>query len=768
MDQQHDKAAHTWDQLVVRLEGFLAAWEAGGEPPNLGDHLPASPASLRHLTLVELIKADLDYRWRQNRGKRLLEDYVELFPELTIGNGLPADVIYEEFHIRRQAGERLDPSEYFQRFPTRVDELKRLLNMDEQSVTTSLVPTRRIDEVFSGERIDDFDLMVQLGKGAFASVFLARQRSLQRLVALKVSADRGTEAQTLAPLDHPHIVRVYDQRSVPDRRLRLLYMQFVPGGTLQEVIRGLSHIPPELRTEADLQKMLDARMEEFGQAASLDIAARQRQAESRWPEVVCRIGSQLAEALDYAHRQGVLHRDVKPANVLLTSDGKPKLADFNISFSSQVDGATPAAYFGGSLAYMSPEQLEACNPSHERTPDELDGRSDQYSLAVMLWELLTGKRPFGEEDLDMSWNATLVQLTDRRQKGAPPAPEGTQWGRAHECADQLFHVLRRCLSPNPADRFASGSVLARELSLCLSPRTGQLLRVPDDGWRGWAWRYCLVAVLLAVLIPNGFAGAFNYFYNEKEIIEKLDEAQAETLKQGQALAGMKVREAFGWVALFVNGIAFPLGALLGYFVIAPLADYLRRPADQPISADEMAALRRHVLKIGNYAALIGIVEWLIAGVAFPICLHILTGGILESQHYLHFAASMTICGLIAAAYPFFFVTFLVARVYYPLLISRDPHQGGDEQELLSLSRWCGIFLVMAAAVPMAGVLMLVFFDSANKPALVSLSLLAGAGFALAFFTYRLIQGDLLALRQLSMPGEVLSVSSSSIWDETLR
>ena len=83
----------------------------------------------------------------------------------------------------------------------------------------------------------------------------------------------------------------------------------------------------------------------------------------------------------------MLHRDVKPANVLLTAEPSPKLADFNISFSDKVDGATPAAYFGGSLAYMSPEQLEACNPAHARSADELDGRSDLYSLGMVLWEL---------------------------------------------------------------------------------------------------------------------------------------------------------------------------------------------------------------------------------------------------------------------------------------------------------------------------------------------------------------------------------------------
>ena len=113
-----------------------------------------------------------------------------------------------------------------------------------------------------------------------------------------------------------------------------------------------------------------------------------------WPESVCHLGARLAEALDYAHRQGVLHRDIKPANVLLGADAAPRLADFNVGSCSKLEGASPAAFFGGSVPYMSPEQNEAFNPAHPRKVDSLDGRSDIYSLAVTLWELLTGLKPF--------------------------------------------------------------------------------------------------------------------------------------------------------------------------------------------------------------------------------------------------------------------------------------------------------------------------------------------------------------------------------------
>ena len=111
--------------------------------------------------------------------------------------------------------------------------------------------------------------------------------------------------------------------------------------------------------------------------------------------------------------KGVLHRDLKPANVLIADDGSPKLADFNISFSrTRWEGSTPVAYFGGSLAYMSPEQLEACHPVHQTTPEDLDARSDIYSLGILLWELLCGQRPFP----NLAWGAQWSSVAERNDR----------------------------------------------------------------------------------------------------------------------------------------------------------------------------------------------------------------------------------------------------------------------------------------------------------------------------------------------------------------
>ena len=130
-------------------------------------------------------------------------------------------------------------------FPRGPAELVRLFGINPVERSTSLCRGSKghLQTIQSGERLDDFDLLVLLGKGAFASVFLARQNSMQRLVALKISADSGNEPQTLAQLDHEHIVRVFDQRMLADRGLRLLYMQYVTGGTLQGVVEVVRRTP---------------------------------------------------------------------------------------------------------------------------------------------------------------------------------------------------------------------------------------------------------------------------------------------------------------------------------------------------------------------------------------------------------------------------------------------------------------------------------------------------------------------------------------------
>ena len=261
-----------------------------------------------------------------------------------------------------------------------------------------------------------FDLLTALGSGAFAQVFLARQRSMQRLVALKVSADQGTEAQTLAQLDHPHIVRVYDQKVVPGGGMRLLYMPYLAGGTLQSVLEHARAVPADKRSGKTLIEAIDRVLQRRGEEPPVDSPLRSRLSELSWPQAVAWLGARLADALHYAHRRGVLHRDIKPANIMLgpfgetlvvdwglarplndeTTKGVPKLTSIEDSALSGNDSPalTQDGMALGTPAYMSPEQAAGQLKS-------LGPASDIYSLGATLYVLLTGRSAFTDREINV-------------------------------------------------------------------------------------------------------------------------------------------------------------------------------------------------------------------------------------------------------------------------------------------------------------------------------------------------------------------------------
>jgi len=688
------------------------------------------------MTLAELIKVDLENRWKANRDPKPLEAYLAEFPELVAE--LPVDLIYEEFHIRRQAGDDLSTEDCLARFPKQARELERLFGWQRAAhVSTSLFRGRpsAIDlNLQPGEKIDDFELLARLGEGAFAQVFLARQNSMQRLVALKVSADRGTEPQTLAQLDHDQIVRVYDQRVMVDRGVRLMYMQYCAGGTLQSVVEAVRATSGADRAGRILFTAIDRALEARGESRPAEGALRNRLMNAPWAEVVCWLGARLARGLDYAHRQGVLHRDLKPANVLMSADGSPKLADFNISFSSNLVGASPAAYFGGSLAYMSPEQLEACNPSHDRGPDSLDGRSDLYSLGIMLWELLSGSRPFLDEQVGLGWTATLVEMTARRRAGIDRV---RLQALARDWPAGLDQVIARCLEPDLSRRFASGAELARHLELCLQPRARQVLAPSVRDWRRVARRYGMICVVLAALLPNALAAVFNYHYNRIEIIEQLKGAQ----------------DIFWRTQMTINAIAFPLGLGIALGYSRPVVKGAQNAGrGEPLDAAVLQRLRLRCLKLGHYAAGISLALWLAAAPAYPIAINLGVESV-SREVYAHFFFSLALCGLIAAAYPFFGVACLSVCSFYPALVRLESMTPDDRESLARLGRASWFYLLLAAFVPMFSVAILVFIRSQARYALALLALGGVAGLGTAFALFRTLQSDLAALTVVATPAD---------------
>ncbi|MDH6679844.1 serine/threonine protein kinase [Rhodococcus sp. LBL1] len=741
-----DPGSRTVSFLADVVARFAAEWEATDAPPDIESFLPGGlPVgdALRRAAIVELVKVDLEYRLLHADLPKPLSAYCQEFPELQ-SKPLPADLIYEDFHLRRRSGRAVDADAYVRDFPENARQVAALLDGPGDYRSTLIAQPaaqRALDQVDVGDHIDDFDLLAALGRGSFARVFLARQRSMHRIVAVKVSHDHGTEPETLAQLDHDYIVRVFDQRLLDDRELKLLYMQYVPGGTLLDVLRRVREIPPDPenpRSGRLLLESIDAVLECKGEIRPSDSSVRDEIGALTWPETVAWLGRRLADALDYADEHGVLHRDIKPANVLLTSEGVPKLADFNISFSDRVSGTSPVAYFGGSLAYMSPEQLEACHPDLPGTAADLDVRSDIYALGVMLWELLTGRRPFADERDAGESTTSLERMLELRQREIDPR---FQDELPDDCPAALRRVLLTCLEPDPEDRWSTGAELAQQFDLCLDARARDLVDPPPNSWRYRLRPWMIPIVALGVGVPNMLAAIYNYHHNQTLIIDELSP---------------HAQERFVAISQVINGVLFPLGFLLIVYLcrhVISVPRGLRKGRSYDAAA--LARARADTLLMGDRIVMVVFALWLVAGIAFPVALQIAAGG-LPHGAYVHFLGSQIVCGAVAVAYPFFLVTFYAVRCLYPSLLPHGITSSSDERRLRGLDRRSTLYLAVAASVPLIGVAGVTFLSPDEISVVVyAVRVLCVGGviaFALVYWVFRLLEADLLALERVVSRG----------------
>jgi len=556
--------------------------------------------------------------------------------------------------------------------------------------TTGSAPSYRTpagakpDALNPGVRIDDFEIISVLGAGAFAVVYLARQLSLDRQVALKVSANRGNEARTLASLEHEHIVRVFAETVEPARDRRLLCMQYVNGTTLERVLLELNQLPAEAWSGKAVLEIIDRLGK---QPALFDPAAlRDRELLERadWPSAVGWFGARVAEALAHAHSQGVLHRDIKPANILLNRYGRPLLADFNISFDPRSERST----FGGTVCYMAPEHLDAFNPYENTPPEAVDRRSDVYSLGVVLYEMLTGKLPYPMPAKPEGSAAQLLRQLAVARRQEAPAP-----GAVRPVPEVLDRVVTRCLQPFPEDRFPTADELARALDGSrehqrvmqelppAGPLTRRLLRAP------------FTVGCLLMLLPHLLGSVVNISYNSLRIVDQLSAAQ---------------QAAFGQMVLLYNVLAYPACLALVVWAVTPVWrgwHALRRGA--LVSAADAALLRRQVLRLPLVALISSSIGWLPGGVLFPLGLQTLAGSC-PPEVFGHFLVSFTVSGLIALTYSVYAALYVVLRVLYPQCWTDAAGLRRQARaELGPLARRLWVLQLLAGLIPLAGAILMV-------------------------------------------------------------
>lgn len=316
-------------------------------------------------------------------------------------------------------------------------------------------PPARVDDLVGpGSMVGEYELVDEIGRGGMGVIYRARHRRLGRIVALKmISAGRlastdeirrfRTEAEAAAQLDHPHIVPIYEVGEVNGQPF--FTMRLIDGGSLQQA--------------------LSERRPPFAVAHAV------------------RLMAQVARAVHHAHQRGILHRDLKPGNILLDRQGEPHVTDFGLV--KQLDGTAPqggndaltrTGAIVGTPSYMSPEQARA-----ERS---LTTASDIYSLGAILYELLTGQPPFrGPNPVE-----TLMQVLEKE----PPRPRSLN-GRLDQ---DLETICLKCLEKDPAQRYASAASLADDLERWLrrEPIQARPISTLERAWR-WCRRNPTVATL---------------------------------------------------------------------------------------------------------------------------------------------------------------------------------------------------------------------------------------------------------------------------------
>jgi serine/threonine protein kinase len=364
-------------------------------------------------------------------------------PELREHRAASIDLAYEEYCLRKEAGQDIDTKEFCRKFPTIQHSLTRMLDVHRclQSFAFQLPTDDATDWPQLDEQWLDWKLIDIIGRGSFSRVYLAEEPALgNRQVVVKCSHAGPKEAFILGRLAHENIVPVHSIRLDAGRGLTAICMPLLGRVTLaallDDVLIGENFSPLQAKNDS---------IETPSRDNPFCLSAR---SPTQYIVKVIRLVEQLAEGLAAAHDRGIVHGDIKPSNILISFGGKPMLVDFNLAMDTGHDGQ-----FGGTPPYMAPEcfQCLACTDAALQGGVSPDERSDQFSLGVVLFELLTGRLPYELDFSDARPAYRDVRSNANSRKAIIPLESA------------LLRILDRCLSTEPENRFSTTTILTDHL-----------------------------------------------------------------------------------------------------------------------------------------------------------------------------------------------------------------------------------------------------------------------------------------------------------------
>jgi hypothetical protein len=442
------------------------------------------------------------------------------------------------------------------------------------------------------ERMGEFELLERLGGGGMGVVYRARQESLGREVALKlIRPDQHffpgarerfrREIEAVARLQHPGIAPIHavgEEAGMP-----YFAMELVAGRSLADVLAALAGRDPALLSGADLARAL-------GEAAQVAWDP-----DASWVETCLRVALQAAEALEHAHRRGVLHRDVKPSNLMLTPAGRVVLLDFGLASRAGSSRLTRTGSQLGSLPYMAPEQLAGTR--------EPDARVDVYGLGVTLFEMLALAGPFDQPDAEAARRAI--------QAGDAPSLRGANRAVTWEVAT----IVETAMELDPARRYASCEAMARDLRHALEGRPIEAR--PAGTWlaaRRWIARHPTRSVALALGTLLVVGGPLLFGLQESRARRQVEDALeiAESDRREAQLAREAserdfqraleaVRKLLADVAVSRLDDVPQVQTLRADLLAEALRHYAGLQAERP---DDLALRREIALQKGNLASLL--------------------------------------------------------------------------------------------------------------------------------------------------------------------